>query len=86
KGGVNLKRIFGDDALAVFIKAPSIEVLRQRLVSRNTDTPQAIETRLAKAEEELSYAPHFDIVLVNDQLEECLAAAEKLPIFDGEAV
>lgn len=77
KGGVNLKRYFGDDALSVFVKAPSIEELRKRLELRGTDTPQAIEKRMSKACEELEYAPQFDVVLVNDILERCLACAEK---------
>lgn len=77
KGGVNLKRYFGDDALSVFVKAPSIEELRKRLELRGTDTPQAIEKRISKACEELEYAPQFDVVLVNDILERCLACAEK---------
>ena len=78
KGGVNLKRIFGDDALAVFIQAPSVEVLRERLVNRGTDTPEAIEERVAKAQEEMTYAPKFDYVLVNDKLDDCLKEAEGL--------
>lgn len=78
KGGVNLKRIFGDDALAVFIQAPSVEVLRDRLIKRGTDTPEAIAERVAKAEEEMTYAPQFDYVLVNDKLDVCLKEAEDL--------
>ncbi|MCF0164936.1 MAG: guanylate kinase [Bacteroidales bacterium] len=81
KGGLNLKKIFGDEALAVFVKAPSIEELRRRLQNRGTDSPEAIEKRLAKAEEESSYAPQFDIILINDNLEKCLQEAENLPIF-----
>ena len=78
KGGINLKRILKDDALSVFIQAPSVEVLRQRLEGRGTDTPEAIETRLAKAAEEMSYAPQFDRILINDNLAECLSEAETL--------
>lgn len=78
KGGVNLKRIFGDAALAVFVKPPSVEELRKRLVGRGTDTPEAIEKRVAKAEEELTYEQYFDVVLVNDILSESLAKAEGL--------
>lgn len=69
KGGVNLKRIFGDQALAVFIQAPSVEELRRRLVHRNTDSAESIERRVAKASEEMSYADKFDYVLVNSDLE-----------------
>ncbi|MBQ7222322.1 MAG: guanylate kinase [Bacteroidales bacterium] len=81
KGGVNLKKIFGRKALSVFIKAPSIEVLRERLVRRGTDSEESIAKRIAKAEEELAYAPLFDRILVNDDLETCLKEAENLPIF-----
>lgn len=78
KGGVNLKKYFGDAALSVFIQAPSIEELRQRLVSRATDSAEDIEKRVAKAAEEMTYAPKFDAVLVNDDLETAFAEAEKL--------
>lgn len=78
KGGVNLKRIFGDAALAVFVKAPSVGELRKRLIGRGTDTPEAIEKRVAKAEEELTYEQYFDVVLVNDSLDKSLAEAEGL--------
>ncbi len=78
KGGVNLKKYFGDAALSVFIKAPSVEVLRERLINRGTDSPEAIEERVAKAEEEMEYAPQFDYVLVNDDLKTAFAESEKL--------
>lgn len=78
KGGVNLKKLYGENALAVFIQPPSIEELRNRLIGRGTDTPEAIEKRVAKASEELTYAPKFDIVLINDILEDALCSAEKL--------
>ena len=78
KGGVNLKKIFGDDALSVFIQAPSVEVLRERLIKRGTDSAEAIEERVAKASEEMQYAPQFDYVLVNDKLDVCLKEAEGL--------
>lgn len=77
KGGVNLKKYFGDKALSVFVKAPSIEELRRRLISRATDTPEAIEVRVAKAAEEMTYAGQFDYVLVNDDLRTALAEAER---------
>ena len=73
KGGVNLKKYFGDDALAIFIKAPSVEVLRERLIKRGTDSLEAIEERVAKAEEEMAYAPKFDYILVNDDLNTAFA-------------
>lgn len=78
KGGVNLKKYFGDRALSVFIQAPSVEVLRQRLVNRATDSPEAIERRVAKAAEEMTYADKFDHIIVNDDLQKAYADAEKL--------
>ena len=78
KGGVNLKKYFGDKALSIFIKAPSVEVLRERLVKRGTDSPEAIEERVAKAEEEMTYAPKFDYVLVNHDLSTAYAESEKV--------
>lgn len=72
KGGCNLKRIFGDEALSVFVQPPSVEELRRRLVGRATDKPEVIEQRLAKAEEELTYAPQFDVVVVNDILNDAV--------------
>lgn len=78
KGGVNLKKYFGDRALSVFIQAPSVEVLRQRLVSRATDSPEAIERRVAKAAEEMTYAEKFDHIIVNDDLQKAYADAERL--------
>ena len=78
KGGVSLKKYFGDAALSVFIKAPSVEVLRERLIKRGTDSPEAIEERVAKAEEEMSYQPQFDYVLVNDDLNTAYAESEKV--------
>ncbi len=79
QGGVNLKRIFGEQALSIFIQAPSVEILRERLVGRGTDTPEAIDKRVAKAASEMEFAAgKFDYVLVNDQLPVALAEAEKL--------
>ncbi len=78
KGGVNLKKYFGDQALSVFIQAPSVEVLRERLVKRGTDSAEDIEKRVAKAAEEMTYAPKFDKVLVNDDLATALAEAEAM--------
>ncbi len=78
KGGVNLKKLYAANALAIFIQPPSVEELRNRLVGRGTDTPEAIERRVAKAEEELTYADKFDTVIVNDNLEQALAQAEQI--------
>ena len=69
KGGVNIKRYYGDEALSLFIQPPSVEELRRRLTGRGTDTPEAIEERLAKAEYELTFASQFDRVVVNNDLE-----------------
>ncbi|MBQ6761905.1 MAG: guanylate kinase [Bacteroidales bacterium] len=78
KGGVNLKKYFGDQALSVFIQAPSVEVLRERLVKRGTDSAEDIEKRVAKAAEEMTYAPQFDKVLINDDLATAFAEAEAM--------
>ena len=77
KGGVNLKKYFGDKALSVFIQVPSVEELRKRLVARGTDSPEAIERRVAKAAEEMTYADRFDYILVNDDLQAAFAEAEE---------
>ena len=69
KGGVNIKKYYGDEALSLFIQPPSVEELRRRLEGRGTDTPEAIAERLAKAEYEMTFAPQFDHVIVNDDLE-----------------
>ena len=71
-GGINLKRIFGRDACSIFIMPPSIEVLRKRLESRGTDTPEVIGRRIAKAGFELAKAPEFDHTVVNDDLDEAV--------------
>ncbi|PLX00932.1 MAG: guanylate kinase [Marinilabiliales bacterium] len=68
-GGTNLKKIFGTEALAIFIKPPSVEVLRERLLNRGTDKKEDIETRIKKAEYELEFEKDFDISIVNDDLE-----------------
>ena len=78
KGGVNLKKYFGDKALSVFIQAPSVEELRKRLVARGTDSAEAIAKRVSKASEEMTYADKFDYILVNDDLQKAYAEAEKV--------
>lgn len=78
KGGVNLKKYFGDRALSIFIQAPSVEVLRQRLIGRGTDSPEAIERRVTKAAEEMTYADKFDHIVVNDDLLKAYNDAETL--------
>lgn len=80
-GGCNIKQFYGDRALSVFIQPPSIEELRKRLVGRATDTPEVIESRIAKAEFELSFADRFDVVIVNDNLE--IAKTEALRVIQN---
>ena len=81
KGGVNIKKHYGEKALSLFIQPPSIAELRRRLEGRGTDTQEAIEQRLAKAEYELTFAPQFDRVVINDDLE--TAKQETLQIISG---
>ena len=68
KGGINIKKFYGEDALSIFIQPPSIEELRNRLEGRATDSKEAIETRLSKASYEMTFAPQFDNIVVNDIL------------------
>ena len=68
KGGCNIKQFYGNRALSIFIQPPSIEELRRRLIGRGTDSMEQIESRLAKAEYELTFAPKFDHIVVNDDL------------------
>ena len=79
-GGLNLKRIFGDRACAIFIMPPSIETLRERLVKRGTDSPETIECRVAKAEFELTKAPKFDHVVINDDLAQAIEGGDPHPL------
>jgi guanylate kinase len=69
KGGVNIKKYYGDESMSLFIQPPSVEELRRRLVGRGTDTPEAIVERLAKAEYEMTFASQFDHIIVNDDLD-----------------
>ena len=69
KGGCNIKEQYGAEALSLFIQPPSVEELRRRLEGRGTDAPEVIEQRLSKAEYEMAFAPRFDHVVVNDDLE-----------------
>ncbi|ASB47746.1 guanylate kinase [Alkalitalea saponilacus] len=77
-GGVNIKQYYGDEALAIFIQPPSVDELRRRLVVRNTDAPEVIEKRVAKAEKELTYSSGFDKIVVNDILEKACDEVESL--------
>ena len=69
KGGVNIKKFYGDKALSLFIQPPSINELRKRLEGRATDAPEVIDQRIARAEFELSFADKFDKIVINDKLE-----------------
>lgn len=77
-GGCNIKKYYGSEALAVFVQPPSVEELRNRLISRSTDAPEVIEKRVAKAEYELTFADQFDVIITNDELEKALAQAEQV--------
>ena len=78
KGGVNVKRMYGDEAVSVFIQPPSVEALRSRLVGRGTETEDAIEQRVARAEFEIGCAPQFDHTVVNDDLTEAIENVSKI--------
>jgi guanylate kinase len=78
KGALNLKRYFGDKALAIFVKVPSLDVLKVRLNDRGTESPESLSRRLYKAQFEMGFADKFDVVLVNDDLERAVAEAEEL--------
>lgn len=75
-GGINLKKIFGDRALAIFVKPPSIDALEQRLRKRETETEESIKRRIAKAPIELEKSKFFDVVIVNEHLEKAKMEAE----------
>ncbi len=78
KGGINLKKYFGDKALAIFVKVPSIEILAQRLNSRGTETEESLSRRLFKAKFEMSFQDKFDVVLLNEDLAKSVAEAQAL--------
>lgn len=77
-GGVNIKNIFKEKALSIFVRPPSIEELEKRLLGRSTETPETLKKRLDRARMELTYAPQFDVCIVNDDLEKAVTEAEKL--------
>jgi len=76
-GGVNIKKMYGDKALSLFIQPPSIDELKKRLKNRGTDSDDKIAVRIAKAEEELGYASQFDQIIVNDLLEDAIKKTEE---------
>lgn len=77
EGGLRVKELYGDEAVAIFIQAPSLEALRQRLIGRGADSEADIQQRLDKAAQELTYAPRYDHIVVNDDLDR---AAEELSL------
>jgi guanylate kinase len=77
-GGLNIKKMYGDNALAVFIRPPSFEILESRLRSRATDSEESLQKRLSKVKQELTYEQEFDQVIVNDKLEDALKHSEML--------
>ncbi len=78
KGGLNLKKYFHEKALAIFVKVPSLGVLKERLHDRGTETAESLSRRLFKAEFEMGFQDKFDVVLVNENLEKSLAEAQRL--------
>lgn len=78
KGATNIKKIYGDKAITVFVKPPSSEVLFSRLRNRQTESEESLRKRIARATEELTYETTFDIVLLNDDLDICLQEAENI--------
>ncbi|MBQ2460334.1 MAG: guanylate kinase [Bacteroidaceae bacterium] len=78
KGGLRIKEFYGERAMSLFIQPPSVEELRRRLEGRGTDSPEQIEERLAKAEYEMSFAPRFDHIVVNDNLDDAKAETLRL--------
>ena len=77
-GGCNIKQYYGNEALSIFVMPPSVDALRQRLTARGTDSPEVIDARVAKAEYEIAFAPQFDVVILNDDLEKAKAEALKV--------
>ena len=77
-GGVNVKNIYGDRALSIFIQPPSVEVLRERLIKRGTDSMEDIKARVDKAEFEISIGPQFDHTVINDDLETAVSEVHDL--------
>lgn len=78
EGGLRLKKKFGENALAIFVQPPSLEVLIERLTGRGTDSPEKLKERIAKAGKELTYASRFDVILPNNDLETACLDAKKL--------
>ena len=77
-GGISIKKSFPDETLTVFVQPPSIETLKERLRSRNTDTEETLQIRLSKAQQELDQAQAFDEIVINDDLSTALSQTEEL--------
>ena len=77
EGGLNIKKIYGDNLLSVFVRPPSIEVLHKRLVARASESEETLKKRVEKAEHELNYTDKFDKIIINDNLETALWQAQK---------
>ena len=77
-GGCKIKKFYGEDALSVFVQPPTFDTLKNRLLARSTDSEEVIATRVAKAKYEMTFAKRFDVILINDQLEDALKEAEKI--------
>ena len=71
-GGLNIKKYYGDEALAIFVMPPSVEELKKRLKGRGTESKESFDKRIAKAEHEMSFAKDFDVVIVNDDLQKAV--------------
>ena len=78
KGGLNIKKQFGDEALAIFVKPPSLEILEKRLRARSTEDEASLKKRISRAGYEMEFEPQFDVVIVNDKLEEAQKQSVKL--------
>lgn len=78
KGGINIKRIYGEKAISIFIQPPSVEALRSRLENRGTESEDVINERISRAEFELSFAPQFDVIVVNDDLSAAVDRTEQI--------
>jgi guanylate kinase len=81
KGGLSLKKFFGDKALSVFVKVPSMEILKERLKDRGTESEESLSRRLFKTKFEMTFEDKFDVILINENLKESLAKAQQL--YDG---
>ncbi len=78
KGGLNIKKTYPDITLTIFVRPPNIEILRYRLLQRNTETKESIDKRIAKAEYEMTFEKYFDVVIINDELEKAIEETKKI--------